>query len=112
MITAIHRTKVGEVENKIPPVIDSVTASVINTKIDEVENKIHDHTKYITTPKFNEFAGSISNAKLKPSNLVKIVVLMQVHNMLIVHNKAFLIKMLWAMIVFKVCFFINQHLTH
>ena len=112
MITAIHRTKVGEVENKIPPVIDSVTASVINTKIDEVENKIHDHTKYITTPKFNKFAGSISNTKLKPSNLVKIVVLMQVHNMLIGHNKAFLIKMLWTMIVFKVCFFINQHLTH
>ena len=112
MITAIQSKKVGEVEIKIPPVIDSVTASVVNTKTDEVENKIHDHTKYITTPKVNKFAGSISNMELKPSNLAKIVVLMQVHNMLIVRNKAFLIKMLWAMIVFKTCFFINQHLTH
>ena len=82
MITAIQSKKVGEVENKIPPVIDSVTASVVNTKIDEVENKIHDHTKYITTPKFNKFAGSISNMELKPS----LMVLMQVHNMLIVHK--------------------------
>ena len=46
-----------------------MTTTFLNTKIGEVENKIHDHAKYITTPKFNEFAGSKFDTKLKQGNL-------------------------------------------
>ena len=44
-------------------------ASVQKTKINDVENKTPDHGKYIITPEFNKFAGSIFETKLKQANL-------------------------------------------
>ena len=42
-----------------------MTTAVPNTKIGEVANKTLDHAKYITTPEFNKFAGSIFDTKSK-----------------------------------------------
>ena len=61
MTTTVLNPKVGEVENKISDTSSLVT--VLNTKIKEVKNKMSDHAKYITTPDFNKFSGSIFDAK-------------------------------------------------
>ena len=42
-----------------------MTTAALNTKIGEVENKTLVHGKYITTPEFNKFAGSIFDTKSK-----------------------------------------------
>ena len=34
-------------------------------------NKIHDHAKYIISPKYNRFPGTIFPAKLKQVNLTR-----------------------------------------
>ena len=43
--------------------------TVLNTNIGNVENKIPDNAKYITTPKFNKYFGSIFDTKLKQASL-------------------------------------------
>ena len=59
-------------ENKIPNVSNLVKKTDYNTKISETESKInnHDHDKYITTPKFNNLAARVFNARLAQANLV------------------------------------------
>ena len=70
LVTAtILVAKIGEVKNKILNVSGLVTTIVFDTKIREVENKIPDHAKYITTPEFKIFTGTIFDAKLKQVNL-------------------------------------------
>ena len=49
MTTTVLKTKISEVENKIPDTSSLVTTTALNTKISEVENKILDHAKYIIT---------------------------------------------------------------
>ena len=43
-----------------------------NTKISELEKKRtnHNHDKYITTPKFNNLAADVFNARLAQANLI------------------------------------------
>ena len=44
-----------------------------DTKISEIENKVSDHKvsdKYITTPKLNNLAARVFNARLAQANLV------------------------------------------
>ena len=90
MTTTVLNTKTGEVENKIPVTSDlvtitilninigevenkirSVTATVLRAKIGEIKNKVSDHAKYINTPEFSKFAGSIFDAKSNQANLPK-----------------------------------------
>ena len=80
--TTVLNAKNDEVERKIPDVSGFATTAVLDTKFGEVENKIPDHAKYITTPKFNKFAFSIFDTKLKQVNLATIVMLMLFHNVL------------------------------
>ena len=47
-----------------------MTTTVLNTKIGEVENKVPDHSKYITTKKFNKLTAENFAAILKQANLV------------------------------------------
>ena len=54
---------------KIPDISGFVTTTVLNTKIAEVENEMPDHAKYVTTPEFNKFSGSIFNTKSKQAGL-------------------------------------------
>ena len=42
-----------------------MNTTVLNTNIKKVQNKIPDYAKYITTPEFNNFSGSIFDTKLK-----------------------------------------------
>ena len=49
--------KIGDVDKKkISDAIGLVTSTVLKTKISEVENKIPNHAEYITTQKFNGLA--------------------------------------------------------
>ena len=65
MTVVILRTKISEVENKIPDTSSIVTTSVLNTKISEVENKILDLAKYITTQEFNKLTAENFATRLK-----------------------------------------------
>ena len=79
------KTKISEVENKIPDTGGLVTNSFLNTKINEVENKIPDVTglinkidyntkmsdiekKYFNTSDYNKFTKEIYDAKIKKGN--------------------------------------------
>ena len=89
MTDFVKKTKLTELENKIPDVSSLAT----KTPLTAVENKIpdvnslvkkkqtvaqksmnlkkkltdHNHDKYITTPEFNTLAASVFNAKLAQS---------------------------------------------
>ena len=60
------------VENKIPSVSSLVKKTDYDTKISELEKKLtdHNHDKYITTPEFNTLAASVFNARLAQANLI------------------------------------------
>ena len=64
------KTKIGEVENKIPKTSALVTTTVLYTKISEFEKKIPNCDKYITTPEFNKLTAENFTARLKQANLV------------------------------------------
>ena len=86
----VKKTKLIELENKIPEVISLSTKTALtvknkipdisslvrktdyNTKISELENKLfdHNHDKYSTTPEFNTMAASVFNARLAQVNLI------------------------------------------
>ena len=65
------KTALTAVENKIPDVSSIVKKTDYNTKITEIEKKLtdHNHGKYITTPEFNNLAASVFNAILVQGNL-------------------------------------------
>ena len=52
MTATVWKTKINEVENKIPDTSGLVNTTVFNTKITEVQNKILDNSRYITTKEF------------------------------------------------------------
>ena len=66
------KTALNTVDNKIPDVTSLVKKADYDTKITEIEKKLtgHDHDKYITTPEFNTLATNVFNARLAPANLV------------------------------------------
>ena len=88
----VKKTKLTELENKIPDVSSLATKTALtavenkipdasslvkkktdyNTKITEIEKKLtdHNHDKYITTPEFNTLAASVFNARLAQANLI------------------------------------------
>ena len=85
MTDLLKKTKVTELENKIPDVINLATTNAVTavenkipstsslvkktdygSKISEFEKKLtdHDHDKYVTISKFNTLAASVFNARL------------------------------------------------
>ena len=60
------------VENKIPSVSSLVKKTDYDTKISELEKKLtdHNHDKYITTPEFNTLAVDVFNVRLAQANLI------------------------------------------
>ena len=66
------KTALNTVDNKIPHVTSLVKKADYDTKITEIEKKLtgHDHDKYITTPEFNTLATNVFNARLAQANLV------------------------------------------
>ena len=60
------------VENKIPGVSSLVKKTNYNTKVTEIENELtdHNHGKHITTPEFNKLTAEKFSARLKQANLV------------------------------------------
>ena len=61
------KTALNTVDNKIPDVTSLVKKADYDTKITEIEKKLtgHDHDKYITTPEFNTLCFY---CKIKTSN--------------------------------------------
>ena len=55
------KTALTTVESKIPSVSNLVKKTDYNTKITDIENKLndHNHDKYITTPEFNALAADV-----------------------------------------------------
>ena len=55
------KTALNTVDNKIPDVTSLVKKADYDTKITEIEKKLtgHDHDKYITTPEFNTLATNV-----------------------------------------------------
>ena len=66
------KTALTAVENKIPSVSSLVKKTDYDTKISELEKKLtdHNHDKYITTPEFNNLAASVFNARLAQATLI------------------------------------------
>ena len=81
------KTKISEVENKIPDASGLVTITVVNTKIGKIENKITDinglvkkkdydpkildtEEKYFTTSDYNKFTKEITDVKIKEMKLI------------------------------------------
>ena len=66
------KTALTTVENKIPDISNLVKKTDYNTKITEIEKKLtdHNHDKYITTPEFNTLAADVFNARLAQANLI------------------------------------------
>ena len=60
------KTALTAVENKIPSVSSLVKKTFYDTKMSELEKKLidHNHDKYITTPELNTLAASVFNARL------------------------------------------------
>ena len=67
------KTALTAVENKIPDVSSLVKKTNHEQKISELEKKLtdHNHDKYITTSEFNILAASVFNARLAQANLIK-----------------------------------------
>ena len=68
-----RKTALTAAENEIPSVSSLVKKTDYDTKISELEKKLidHDHGKYITTPEFNNLAARVFNARLAQANLTK-----------------------------------------
>ena len=68
-----RKTALTAAENEIPSVSSLVKKTDYDTKISELEKKLidHDHGKYITTPEFNNLAAGVFNARLPQANLIK-----------------------------------------
>ena len=67
-----RKTALTVVENKIPSISSLVKKTVYNTKINEIEKKLtdHNHDKYITTSEFDTLAADAFNARLAQANLI------------------------------------------
>ena len=66
--TTVLGKNIKEVEDKTLDVNGLVTAFAFNDKLKNLRKKI-DHDKYVTTPKFNKFCGTLFNEQLKEANL-------------------------------------------
>ena len=66
------KTALNAVEYKIPSVRSLVKKTDYDTKISELEKKLtdHNHDKYITTPECNTLAASVFKARLAQANLI------------------------------------------
>ena len=66
------KTALTAVENKIPSVSTLVKKTDYDTKITDIEKKLadHNHDKYITTPDFNTLATDVFNVRLAQANLI------------------------------------------
>ena len=88
-----------------------MATTCFNAKIGEV--KIPDHSKYITTPEFNTFAGSVFDTKLKQAILaagIDVNGVSQCAN----KNKDIIEKLKTfdlSCFLCKICLFVNQHLV-
>ena len=82
----LKKTKLNELENKIPDISNLATKTWLNTvenkilsisnlvkkktdynaKVAEIENKLNNHNydKYITTPEFNTLAADVFNVRI------------------------------------------------
>ena len=70
MIITVLKTKISEVENKIPDTSSLVTTTILNTKNSKFENKIPNYVEYISTPEFNKLTTQSIAERLKQGNLV------------------------------------------
>ena len=66
------KTALAALENKIPDVSSLVKKINYDTNIRELEKKRadHNHDKYITTAEFNTLAADVFNARLARANLI------------------------------------------
>ena len=66
------KTAITAMENKIPSVSGLVKKTDYNSKISGLEKRLtdHNHDKYITTPEFNSLAASVFNAILAQANII------------------------------------------
>ena len=85
MSNLVKKTKLTELENKIPDISNLATKTALtnvesnipdvsglvkkikyNATITDIENKFnnHNHEKYITTPEFNKLAADVFNERL------------------------------------------------
>ena len=66
------KTALTAAENKIPSVSTLVKKTDYDTKITDIEKKLadHNHDKYITTPDFNTLATDVFNVRLAQANLI------------------------------------------
>ena len=66
------KTALTVVENKIPSASSLVKKTDYDTKIIENEKNLtdHNHEQYIATPEFNTLAADIFNARLTQANLI------------------------------------------
>ena len=93
VLKANYNTKITELENKIPDIINLATKTALttvenktpsvsylvkktdyNAKITDIENKLTNHNddKYIDNSEFNTFATNFFNARLVQANLITI----------------------------------------
>ena len=64
MTTTVLNTKIGEVDSKIPGVINLVRKTDYNTKTSDIK------AKYFTTSDYKKFTKEILDAKMKEKELV------------------------------------------
>ena len=71
-INLATNTALTAVKNKIPSVSNLVKKTNYNTKITDIENKLNNHNydKYIDTLEFNELAADVFNVRLAQANLI------------------------------------------
>ena len=67
----IWRKKIGDVENKMPDIIGSVTTTVLNTKIGEVQDKFLVVTNLVTTNVLETTIKEVEDEDPNFSDLVK-----------------------------------------
>ena len=72
IINLSTKTALTTIENKIPNVSSLVKKTDYNTKVTEIENKLnnHNHGKYIDTSEINKLATDAFNATLAQANLI------------------------------------------
>ena len=95
-----RKTALTAAENEIPSVSSLVKKTDYDTKISELEKKLidHDHGKYITNPEFNNLAAGVFNARLPQANLIKKQILIQncevlTEKLLQINQKIYFLKM-------------------
>ena len=66
------KTALTAVENKIPDVSSLVKKTIYDARIIELDRKRtdHNHDKYITTPEFYTLAADVFNARLTQAKLI------------------------------------------